>query len=334
MDESFESLSPYPGLPFPAGQDLPPPPDSSAPPTPPARPARRWLGVALGGGAVLLAAGAFLLGHATAPRSSTAASTAATLNALTSAPTATTNGSCASPRRITAGTLKSVNGTTLTVTGPKGAAITVKTTSGTKITQVVKGSLGDVTMGATVLVQGTTGSPSATGATIAASHVDIAASATRKPPMGGRAFGAARAGSGLAIGTVQSVSSSGFTVTSGSSSITVTTSSSTVFVKTVTGTVGSLTVGQPIAVGGTPNSDGSITALTIEQSDSALGRFPAFGAFPGVFGPGGFGGPAAPGKFGPFGQGGRRFGGFGASSPVATPPAATPPATAPPTTVP
>ncbi len=80
---------------------------------------------------------------------------------------------------------------------------------------------------------------------------------------------------------------------SGGTTVTVTTATSTAFSKTVSATVAELTVGQPIAVGGTPNSDGSITAATVEQAGAGtgLGKFPGFGVGPGgrghlPFGPG------------------------------------------------
>jgi hypothetical protein len=298
MDEPVDALPPYPGVAFPAGTNFPPPagppawpPAGSAPPPPP--PARRWPGFALAGGAVLLAVGAFLLGHVTARAASPASvADATTLNALTSATSAATNASCTGPRRVAAGTLKAVSGTTLTITNPKGATVTVKTDSSTKVTKVVAGTLGDVTTGATVAVHGA--ASGATITTIAADQVAIIPATSATPFAGPRPFGRVAPAApnapapakmmGAAIGTVQSVTGSGFTLSSGGRTITVTTSSSTVFSETVTANVSDLVVGQPIAAGGTPNSDGSITASNIEQATvkTGLGTFPGLGFGPAV----------------------------------------------------
>jgi hypothetical protein len=338
MSDSFDDLPPYPGVPFSATPAPTPDTPTPATPTPAATGAggpaleppsssgvsRRWLGVALGAGAVVLAAGAFFLGRGTAHRS-TVAPTATALSARSSA-TAAANAACGGTvRRVVAGTLKSDSGGTLTVTPPKGGSVTVKTTSTTKVIEVVKGALSDVTVGATVSVRGAptgtgTGTANATS-TIAAEQVAIlpansalggalhiagpggpgprafgprakAAPGAAGPAVG--AGGAAGTGSAsetvrVAIGTVKSVSGSSFTISAGSNTtITITTSSSTTFSKTVQGTVASLTIGQPIAVSGTPNSDGSVTATNIEQGTTAgMGPLAPFG---GLGGFGGFGG--------------------------------------------
>jgi hypothetical protein len=241
---------------------------------------------------VVLAAGAFLLGRGTAHQtpSSSSISTATALSALSSATTPPTNTACGGPRSAVGGTLKSVSGSTLTVTDRSGASKTVKTDSNTKITKVVKGSLADVKAGAIVTVHGT-----ASGTTgIAADQVAILPAGTTLPsklPSAGN-FGPKAQTAGIAIGTVQNVTATSFTVSSGGTTITVTTSGSTAFSKTVSATVGQLTVGQPIAVRGTPNSDGSITATEITQADSGVagGKLPGFG-----FGPGPRGrGPGSP----------------------------------------
>jgi hypothetical protein len=235
----------------------------------------------LGAGAVVLAAGAFLLGRGTAHPATTSVPTATALSALTSATATPANASCGAPGRVAAGTLKSVSGSTLTVTTPKGTTVTVKTDSNTKVTKVVKAGLGDVTVGATVAVHGSAGA----SATIAADQVAVVPAAVRPGAAGGQ-FGPRKPAGGFAVGTVQSVSGSSFTVTAGGTTITVTTTSSTSFSKTVSAGVSDLTIGQPIAVGGTPNSDGSITAANIEQAGAGTGiagRLPGNGF---RFGPG------------------------------------------------
>jgi hypothetical protein len=171
----------------------------------------------------------------------------------------------------------------------------VKATSTTKVTKVTTGALSDVTVGATVSVHGT-----ASGSTIAADQVAVLPANTTLPGAGGfpggRRFGPAGGATlpaGLAMGTVQTVSGSTFTVLSRGTTVTVTTNGSTAFSHTVAATVGQLSIGQPIAVTGTPNSDGSITAMNIEQAGTAGALAPY--ARPGPFrlGPGGgpFSGP-------------------------------------------
>jgi hypothetical protein len=318
MDDTFDydALPPYPGVPFPSAA-MPSAAAVTAPGQPPTgsgtSPPRRWLPTALGAGAVVLAAGAFLLGRGSAPRSPSTLPTATALSALTSATAAPATAACGTPRGVTAGTLKSVSGSTLTVTTPKGTPVTVKTDSNTKVTKVVSGSLADVTTGATVAVHGAANGTSA----LTADQVAVLPATGLKPltagpagpagpasPGGPGGRGAPRAlAAGLAVGTVQSVSSSGFTVTSGGTTITVTTSSSTTFSKTMSAAVSDLTVGQPIAVGGTANSDGSVTAVTIEQAGTGtgLGRFPGFGIGPRP-GPGRLQRPVAPGTTLPSGS--------------------------------
>jgi hypothetical protein len=238
----------------------------------------------LGAGALLLAAGAFLLGRGTAhasPSSLPTATALSALNSVASAPTGPGNAACAGPRKAAGGTLKSVSGSTLTVTSPRGGDVTVKTDSNTKVTKIVKGGLGDVTSGAVVAIHGT---PKGTTA-IAADQVAVLPANTPAPPgkgpagKGPGAFGPKAQGAGFAVGTVQSVSASGFTVLSGGSTVTITTSSSTTFSKTVAAAVSDLVTGQPIAVGGTPNSDGSITASNIQQAGPgvAAGKLPGIG---------------------------------------------------------
>ncbi len=228
---------------------------------------------------MVLAAGAFLLGRGSVHTARSSLPTATALSALNSAASATTgpaNAACVGPRRAAGGTLKSVNGSTLTVTTPRGGDVTVKTDSGTKVTRIVKGALNDVTAGAVVAVHGTANGT----AGIAAEQVAVLPAKTPAPAgKGPMAYGPKAQAAGFALGTVQSVSASGFTVSSGGSTITVTTSSSTAFSKTVQAGVSDLVTGQPIAVGGTPNSDGSITASTIQQAEPgvASGKLPGIG---------------------------------------------------------
>ncbi len=337
-DESFDALPPYPGMAFPnlatpgVPVDLEP---VGGPPGPaPARVRGRLLAAALGAGAVVLLGGAFLLGRGTAHTSGSGNATATALSALVSATPVPGGGGCVAgtPRRAVAGTLQSVSGTTLTVTGPRGAPVTVMTDSQTKVTKVVKAAASDVTVGATVAVHGTAGTAAGTAGTagtaggtaaIAADQVAVLpAGGPGLPAVGPRAGAGAGRGvaAGLAVGTVKSVTSSGFTVTMGTTTVDVTTTSNTVYSKTVPAGVGDLTVGQPVVAAGTPNSDGSITATTIGQANSGLpfGRLPGLGFGPG-FGPGSGSGHGLGPVFGP---GGPRSG--AATAPSTTVPSRSP----------
>jgi len=109
------------------------------------------------------------------------------------------------------------------------------------------------------------------GTTYAASHP--ARGAFAAGAAGGRTFGAGatgaargtRTGGGVATGTVLSVDANGITVkmANGSSEI-ILTSPSTTIAKSTSGTMSDVSVGASVIVTGTPNSDGSLTASSIQ----------------------------------------------------------------------
>jgi hypothetical protein len=249
------------------------------PPAPSARRSRLGAGAAITGGALALAAGSFFIGHAAAGggggSSTQPISTAGAVSAATDASNGTTPSSvkCAGAN-VAAGTLKSVNGTTLTITDRGGKDVTVTTSSSTKITKVVNGSVSDIKAGAVIGVHGTASGQSGINAD------DIAVIPSDKTPnLGKLPQGVGRFGQriGLAFGTVKSVS--GNTVVlqeADGTTITVTTSSSTKVQKTVNAQVKDLTVGQPIVATGTANADGSIAASNVVQGSADLG-FKGFG---------------------------------------------------------
>ncbi len=286
---------------------FPPQPEGPYGGPPAARPPRRFLPYAVAAGALALAAAGFLLGHATATNGSQKLSAGSALAATTQA-AATPTTSCTTNKRGVAGTLKSIDGaSSLTVTSRSGATVKVTASSTTKIQKTVAAKVSDVVNGSVVTVRGTSSGTNA----ISADQISVLpASAGQKltqiPPA---AAGPARRGTqaGIALGTVSKVANGTFTVTEpGGNVVTVTTSASTKVIKTVDAAVKDLTPGQPIAVAGTANADGSVAATAITQGDPGLALGRGFG--PGVVGPG-------PGGFGRFG---------GSRGPAGTTPSTTP----------
>jgi hypothetical protein len=300
-------------------QPFPPQPPMPQPPAgPPEAPAvrRRYLPYLLGFGAVVIAAAGYVAGSAHAHRAAPAAALSAgsALNAAATSPSASPApaSGCQSNRRAVAGTLKAVNDTSFTVGLRNGTTVTVHTSSTTTIRKAEMGALSDIKDGATVAVRGTSSGQNA----IAASQVDLVDRAVKPAPSTG---GPTTPGpgstnrpvpprlAGVALGTVSNMTGSGFTVTEGNGTkVTVTTTTSTKVTKTVAASLNQLTTGQPVAAGGTANSDGSIAATQVAQGQAGLGPWP--GGFPG---PGAFPGPGR-GFFGRPGSGGA---GAGSSPP-------------------
>ena len=185
--------------------------------------------------------------------------------------------------RGTAGTLKSDNGSTLTVQSPDNTTNTVTTTSSTLVERIASGSLGDLANGDKVLVGGTFANNTLTAKNIVVgSGLDLG---SRMAPDGSATW----SGRGFASGTVTAKTSSGFTVaTADGGSVTVLTSSSPTVETVVKITVGDLRVGQRVAVAGTAGSNGTISATQVEEIDTSIAvPHPGFGF---GFGPGfGFG---------------------------------------------
>jgi hypothetical protein len=204
-------------------------------------------------------------------------------------------GQCTIPNVVT-GTLKSVNGGTLTITDRSGKDVTVTTSSSTTIVKVERGMVGDVTSGQVIGVHGTSTGQNA----ITADDIAIIPSLQlpKLPDLGKLRQPAARFGQrlGLALGTVKSVSGNTIVVQEpDGTSVTVTTSSSTKVQKAVTVQAKDLTVGQPVTATGTAGTNGSIAAKYVVQGTGDLG-FKGFGLGGlGLPRPGHFGGSGAAG---------------------------------------
>jgi hypothetical protein len=258
-----------------------PPPNVTPSGSAPDRPRNRRLVYALAAGAVALAAGGYLVGKTTrgsaGPNATASQASSADLAAAVSG-----RGPCTGPQRGVAGTLKSINGTSLTVTSAQGKDVTVTTSASTTVHKTVSGTAADITDGTVVAVHGTANGSNA----IAADQVAIlpagAAPKLRQRPAGrlpGRA-----PGPGLAFGTAQKAGNGNFTVTEpDGTQITVSTSTSTKVVKTVDAALKDLEIGKPIAVDGTVNSDGSVAATQVAQGtgDLGVGGQRGFGRFGG-----------------------------------------------------
>ena len=181
------------------------------------------------------------------------------------------------------GTVKSVGSGSFTLTTPSGTTVTVDVDSSTSYLDPEKSSpsVADVTVGAHVAVFGTD-----TANTVTATKVAIGGppngAGTGRPPFGGTPP--------AAVGTVKSVGSGSFTLTTPSgTTVTVDVDSSTSYLdpEKSSPSVADVTVGAHVAVFGTD------TANTVTATKVAIGGPPNGAAGPpnGAPGPGGFGGP-------------------------------------------
>jgi hypothetical protein len=266
----------------------------------PARPVSRRNWIVAGVGAVAIGAAA-ILGVNAVSSGSSSVSAAAGLNGR-----GPNGGPGGFGGRGTAGTIASINGSTLTITTQSGQTDAVATSTSTKVSEGVTGSVSAIKVGDHLVVMG-----SSSSATIAAQQITDRGTATDAggpggPPGGGngpqgahaaqggnrpgRAGGPAGAnggpggsGGGSSAGTVASVNGSTLTLkTPSGSTITVTTSSTTTVTVVKTGAVGDLTVGEQIVVDGT-TSNGTITATSI-HAGSGLAGGPGGGNGPGLSG--------------------------------------------------
>jgi hypothetical protein len=185
--------------------------------------------------------------------------------------------------RGVAGTLKSDNGSTLTVQARDTTTRTVTTTSSTQVVRIAAGSLSDVANGDQVAVAGSFANDTLTASTIA---VGTALTQNLTNPPSGSSIWASH---GFALGTVANRTATGFTVVaSDGSHVSVTAPSSAKVSTAVKIAVSALKVGQPVSASGTVDSNGTISATRVEENDlTGTATGPGFG-FGRPFGP--FGG--------------------------------------------
>jgi hypothetical protein len=261
---------------------------------------RRTAAAAAVGVAVALGAGGYGIAVAASGSSAAAAGTSVLPAADTSS---NPNGGNAGPgcggafmRGGFSGTLKSDNGSTLTVQSaapaPANVTRTVTTSSSTLAVRIASGSLADVANGAQVLVGGSFANNTLTAKT-------IVTGSGLTPGTGRTPAGAANwSGSGFASGTVADKTASGFTVVAANGArVTVATSSSPTVQTALKISVSALRVGQRVAVSGAPAANNAITATQVEELDTTAVS-PDLGIGPG-FGPGfGFGSRGGHGRAG------------------------------------
>jgi hypothetical protein len=168
---------------------------------------------------------------------------------------------------LASGTLARISGTDLVLTTASGNTVTVTTSSTTKVTREVTGSVADITDGTQVIVRGTT-----SGRQLAAASVVIgsgAAPSLPSPP--GGSLGDVLLRSGFANGTVTGAGSGGFTVVEQDGTrVRVATSSSTAVSRLADVTLAQLKTGEFTAVVGTRASDGTLTASSVEQASANI----------------------------------------------------------------
>ncbi len=183
------------------------------------------------------------------------------------------------------GTIASINGSTLTLSTQQGD-VTVNVDANAVIQKTVGGSLSDLQTGQFVTVIGTA---DASG-NVAATSISLRGVETPRftpqpgatPNQGGSGrFSGTPAprtpngtsGNGV-FGTISAANGNTLTITTvQSQQVTVTVGSSTRISKTVSGTLSDLQVGEPVTVGGAPDSYGTIQAtfITIPPDASAGG---------------------------------------------------------------
>lgn len=274
--------------------------ESSKPPyVDPPRSSSRRVWVIAGLAAVILAIGGFAGAKALSGGGSKPATSASP-----------SGGATGRGGRGTVGTLQSVDGSTLTVASFNGNTTTVLTSSSTKFLKSVTGSVSDIKVGDRVVAMGT---PSGTNTVAAQRLSDMGAGGAgfggRQGPPGTRIrrFGNGTAPdngpnggappdpNSLAAGTVKSVSGTTLTVAQNDGTTkTVTTTPSTAITVLKPAVLQDLTTGDQVAITGTTNTDGTVTARTVrEGAAGAIFGFGRGGRGGGGGGPGGSGGSGA-----------------------------------------
>ncbi|MDQ6614474.1 MAG: DUF5666 domain-containing protein [Actinomycetota bacterium] len=179
----------------------------------------------------------------------------------------------------TFGSIRSISGTTLTLSAPDGSTVMVATSSSTAVTKAAAGAVADIKAGDHIVVRGR----SEAGGVTAALITDRGAGGTAGDP-------GAPPGIGNSLsGTVASVGNGTFTVAeAGGNPVKVSTTASTVVTVIQPSDVLALAVGDNVQVSG-PSTNGTVAAISIESGAAGVGP-----GGPGGGGPGGGGGFAGP----------------------------------------
>jgi len=186
------------------------------------------------------------------------------------------------------GTIESINGDTLTISTNQNEQITVTIDSNTTVQKTVTGSTADLAIGDSVMIAGTTDS----SGNITATEISIRPQGQNAPqapadgtmptdsmptgstPTGSVPSGTPPTGQGQpqgkqddgTMGTIASIGGDTLTVTTMEGTVKVTINSDTTVQKTIAGTTADLATGQSVNVRGSQDSNGNITADSIEIS--------------------------------------------------------------------
>jgi hypothetical protein len=303
----------------PAPADTPPPKGSGRPP---------WLGWAVGAAVVVAAVGGFFGAKALTGKSNSNA-----VNINTNGTLPQNNGQSGEGgngggfgggnfRPGAAGTIQSIDGSTLTLNDTRtNTTQKVTTSSSTRVAVSKTATVSDIKKGDRLIVTGTT-----SGSTITATNVNDSGTAgafggfrrngtnggengganggqNGAPGTGGGfgggggnggGFGGGAGNGNFATGTVQSVSGNNITLQSrGGTTMTVVVNSSTKITKTESGSLSDLKTGDTVVVIGSQSSDGSIAATAISEGRGFGGGFGRFGQGGGANGNAAGGGPLA-----------------------------------------
>jgi hypothetical protein len=190
----------------------------------------------------------------------------------------------------TFGTLKSIDGPNLTIETGNGNTMVATTSSSTRFTKTVPGAFSDIKVGDRVIAMG---APNGTDAITAERITDNGTmsgalgepgrgpgqgrrfNGSAPPPSGsnGQNGGTRPDAGGFAGGTVKSISGTTLTLTGpNNQAMTVSTTPTTAVSVLKQVSVGDLTVGQPVVVRGPTNSDGTITANTVQEGAAGFMR--------------------------------------------------------------
>lgn len=92
------------------------------------------------------------------------------------------SGGFASPPDITAGTIQSIGGSTLTIATRDGKSVTVEVPDGTPVTSQVEVPLGDLPVGASVVIRGSVGDDGTVTADSVSEGAGLPGGGMRNPP--------------------------------------------------------------------------------------------------------------------------------------------------------
>jgi hypothetical protein len=188
------------------------------------------------------------------------------------------------PARFAAGQVKQVNGNSIELTTANNGSLTVNVGDQTRITKMGQGSVGDLTAGASITVQGTKGA----NGEMAAQTIRLGRRGGNRPGTPGPGQGRPNAGgqgaggqngnrqfnpNNFAFGQIKQISGNTLVLTTpNNGDVTVTIGDQTQIEKTVQGSLSDIQPGQRISAQGTRASDGTFAADSIQIGGNQPGR--------------------------------------------------------------